>query len=222
VKPVPVCLLLALVVAFPAAGRGDGDTPPPGATARCRDGTFSFSSHHSGTCSHHGGVSEWLDHAASTRTAAVTLGRSVLLGRRTLTGGCRLGPNPDRRCSPGAYYSGLTKPVLCSPSFRTTAIRNVPDSERFAVEREYGLTPGHYGRALEIDHIVSLELGGSNEIANLFAERANARPGYHVKDTLENRLHAMLCTGRIDLRAAQGGLASNWQALYERVYGTKP
>src|SRR3954447_18664799 len=37
----------------------DGDIPA-GASARCRDGTYSFSQHHRGTCSHHGGVSEWL------------------------------------------------------------------------------------------------------------------------------------------------------------------
>jgi hypothetical protein len=34
--------------------------PPPGATARCRDGDYSYSTHHSGTCSRHGGVSQWL------------------------------------------------------------------------------------------------------------------------------------------------------------------
>lgn len=33
---------------------------PPGASAQCRDGSYSFSLHHSGTCSHHGGVSQWL------------------------------------------------------------------------------------------------------------------------------------------------------------------
>jgi hypothetical protein len=33
---------------------------PAGATAKCRDGTYSFSQSRSGTCSHHGGVSEWL------------------------------------------------------------------------------------------------------------------------------------------------------------------
>ncbi|MEJ8799236.1 DUF3761 domain-containing protein [Trinickia caryophylli] len=32
---------------------------PPGATARCRDGSYSFSRHRSGTCSRHGGVAEW-------------------------------------------------------------------------------------------------------------------------------------------------------------------
>jgi hypothetical protein len=35
-------------------------TAPAGATARCADGTYSFSQHRSGTCSYHGGVAEWL------------------------------------------------------------------------------------------------------------------------------------------------------------------
>jgi hypothetical protein len=33
---------------------------PAGATSVCRDGTYSFSQHRSGTCSHHGGVAKWL------------------------------------------------------------------------------------------------------------------------------------------------------------------
>ena len=33
---------------------------PAGATAQCADGTYSFSQHRSGTCSHHGGVAKWL------------------------------------------------------------------------------------------------------------------------------------------------------------------
>lgn len=33
---------------------------PAGATALCRDGTYSFSQSRRGTCSHHGGVARWL------------------------------------------------------------------------------------------------------------------------------------------------------------------
>jgi resuscitation-promoting factor RpfB len=33
---------------------------PRGATAKCRDGTYSFSQSRRGTCSHHGGVAQWL------------------------------------------------------------------------------------------------------------------------------------------------------------------
>jgi hypothetical protein len=36
------------------------DSRPDGATARCRDGTWSFSESRRGTCSHHGGVASWL------------------------------------------------------------------------------------------------------------------------------------------------------------------
>ena len=34
---------------------------PPGATALCNDGTYSYSQHRSGTCSHHGGVKQWIN-----------------------------------------------------------------------------------------------------------------------------------------------------------------
>jgi len=33
---------------------------PKGATAKCRDGSYSFSQSRRGTCSHHGGVAKWL------------------------------------------------------------------------------------------------------------------------------------------------------------------
>ena len=33
---------------------------PHGASARCADGTYTFSRNHRGTCSHHGGVAQWL------------------------------------------------------------------------------------------------------------------------------------------------------------------
>lgn len=35
---------------------------PRGATARCSDGSYSYSEHASGTCSHHGGVARWIHH----------------------------------------------------------------------------------------------------------------------------------------------------------------
>src|SRR3954449_6289474 len=38
----------------------DSDVPA-GASARCGDGTYSFSESHRGTCSHHGGVGAWLN-----------------------------------------------------------------------------------------------------------------------------------------------------------------
>jgi Protein of unknown function (DUF3761) len=37
-----------------------GNTDPTGATAKCKDGTYSKSKHHEGSCSHHGGVAEFM------------------------------------------------------------------------------------------------------------------------------------------------------------------
>ena len=150
------------------------------------------------------------------------LGSTILLGARSRVSGCRPGAEPDRRCSPGAYSTGLTKQVICSPSFRTGAIRNVPQTEKFAVEREYGMPAAYYGRTMEIDHIVSLELGGSNTIANLYPEPGAGAANYHIKDRLENRLHALVCSGAIMLRAAQSGIARDWEALYRHVFGVLP
>lgn len=41
--------------------RSESTAAPSGATAQCRDGSYSYSQHRQGTCSHHGGVARWLD-----------------------------------------------------------------------------------------------------------------------------------------------------------------
>ena len=44
----------------PARLPAPAQSHPVGASAVCRDGTYSFSANRRGTCSHHGGVAEWL------------------------------------------------------------------------------------------------------------------------------------------------------------------
>jgi hypothetical protein len=45
----------------PSTGRAPSKPPVAGQpTARCKDGTMSYSKHHGGSCSHHGGVAQWL------------------------------------------------------------------------------------------------------------------------------------------------------------------
>ena len=146
----------------------------------------------------------------------------MLLAPRTRSSACRRGQEPDRSCSPGAYYSGLSTAVICSSTFRTGEIRHVPESEKFAVEREYGMTARPYGRTIEIDHIVALELGGSNDIANLFPEPGSGPASYHAKDRLENRAHDMVCAGTLSLGTARASMAADWEALYRRLFGLSP
>jgi hypothetical protein len=41
------------------------NSDPTGAIAKCKDGLYSHSKHHTGTCSRHGGVAQWLDSATT-------------------------------------------------------------------------------------------------------------------------------------------------------------
>jgi hypothetical protein len=74
------------------------------------------------------------------------------------------------------------------------------------VRRCLSAGPNGYGSTLEIDHIISLELGGSNDIANLYPEKASlpaGAPGFHIKDKLENELHDIVCDGTMARRSAR-------------------
>ena len=59
---IPTATPKPVIVVPPSSGGGGGSAPlpPGGATAICRDGTYSYSQHRQGTCSHHGGVRTWL------------------------------------------------------------------------------------------------------------------------------------------------------------------
>jgi len=104
--------------------------------------------------------------------------------------------------------------TICRDGY-TSRVRDVSQTLKDAVYREYGIA-NHKPRSYEIDHIVSLELGGSNSIANLYPEAYARADGARVKDVLENRLHAAVCSGRLALRTAQRAIAANWLAAARR------
>lgn len=80
---------------------------------------------------------------------------------------------------------------------------------------QYGYTdknPADY----EEDHLIPLELGGDGyAVGNLWPE-PYAGNGARVKDQLENRMHQLVCSGQLGLRAAQQAIAGNWYAAYQR------
>src|SRR3954454_17049712 len=149
-------------------------------------------------------------------TVKAVLGASRALHPVTKTSGCRVrGGLPDRRCTPGARFSKVTRAQVCRSGY-SSSVRNVSTATKDAVYRAYGMTRHFDGGDGEVDHLVSLELGGSNGRANLFPEAA---PGSHEKDRLENRLHAEVCAGQISLRRAQRLIAGDWPAAYRARFG---
>jgi len=95
-------------------------------------------------------------------------------------------------------------------------VRNVPYSEKDQAYAEYGIYH-HSSGQYEVDHLIPLELGGSNSIANLWPEPAEPRPGFHEKDKVENKLHDQICSGAISLATAQSEIAHNWLAVYNKM-----
>jgi hypothetical protein len=93
----------------------------------------------------------------------------------------------------------------------------VRSSTKRLVFREYGIS-SHATGQYEVDHLVSLEVGGSNVIANLWPEPANPRPGFHEKDRVENYLHREVCKGNLSLSQAQRQEAANWLVYLPRVH----
>jgi len=65
-----------------------------------------------------------------------------------------------------------------------------------------------------VDHLISLELGGSNDLANLWPE---PYPDATAKDKAENALHALVCRGKLDLGVAQRGIARDWVKLRDSL-----
>lgn len=119
------------------------------------------------------------------------------------------GQLPDRMCTPGAVRAVDVKTV-CTPGTAADA-RHVTASAKRVALAEYGLEDFHG----EIDHLISLQLGGSNNIKNLWPQ-AGKIP--NAKDAIENRLHTWVCAkpSQTRLRAAQHAIAVNWTTA-ERI-----
>ena len=142
------------------------------------------------------------------------LGISIPLGHVTKRRGCRVhGGLPDRRCTPGARFSKVTRADVCRRGY-SSSVRHVTDATKDKVYAAYGMSTRFDGQDGEVDHLVSLELGGSNARSNLFPEAASPAPGSHEKDRLENALHREVCDGRTSLRRAQRLISRDWVAAF--------
>lgn len=124
---------------------------------------------------------------------------------------------PDPRLTPGDALD-VTKADICISGY-SKKVRDVPQAVKEQAYREYGIT-SRQPREYEVDHLISLELGGSNSIKNLWPESFITEPwNAHVKDRLENKLHEMICSGEIDIKEAQHEIATDWITAYKKYVG---
>lgn len=138
-------------------------------------------------------------------------------------GTCKLGsrdgqPMPDLRCTPGAINPAVRQDniatTICKTGW-TKTVRpptSVTNRIKAQIDQAYGLPTNTEG---ELDHDVSLELGGApDDPRNLWVE-----PGKipNPKDAVENKLRAAVCSGLVPLADAQQAIAKSWVTAFDDV-----
>jgi hypothetical protein len=87
---------------------------------------------------------------------------------------------------------------------------------------KYGYTYPQPPGAFELDHLVPLELGGSNGIENLWPQPADTMPaGFREKDQLEHYLHEQVCSARVPLEQAQRAISTDWISAWHGMRMTQ-
>jgi len=117
---------------------------------------------------------------------------------------------PNLTLTPGVALP-VTAAEVCVPGY-ASSVRNVSDAEKNQVYARYHVTRVPFQH--EVDHLISLEIGGSNDIRNLWPEPYAGQWGAHAKDVLENKLHDLVCSGQLSLALAQQQEVQNWVAAY--------
>jgi hypothetical protein len=124
---------------------------------------------------------------------------------------------PDRNLTPGATRSVAARDVCASAPRQDWA---VAATVKKRVLQEYGMDRAQ-AHSYELDYLITPELGGANDIRNLWPEPYSSTAwNAHVKDELEDRLHTMVCAGQVDLPSAQRDIANNWIAAYKKYFHT--
>lgn len=107
--------------------------------------------------------------------------------------------------------------TICVPGY-TSTVRAVTDATKAAVLAR----DGRKSPCCEVDHFLSLEIGGSNDPdKNLWAEPYAGEYGARVKDKVETAAHRLVCSGKISLADAQKGVTGDWIAFGRKIGAIK-
>jgi hypothetical protein len=119
---------------------------------------------------------------------------------------------PDKDATPGVV--ALTdKAKVCGIAWGKDE-RHVTQAEKGRVCMLYG-AKACPGPRWELDHLVSRELGGSDDWTNLWPQPIGEA---RHKDRLETALHKAVCAGAITLGHAQEVIRSDWSKEYHRRF----
>ena len=124
---------------------------------------------------------------------------------------------PQPSLTPGAVAT-VSREQVCDSAQPNN--RAVPLALARQVFEEYGISSAE-PRSYEVDYLITPALGGADDIRNLWPQSYSAAWNAHVKDTLEEHLREMVCSGQLDLATAQRDISSDWIAAYRKYFHTE-
>lgn len=119
---------------------------------------------------------------------------------------------PDSACTPGAIFADATVSDICTSGYAHSK-RSVTSGIKRDIKAAYGII-GAVSTKYHVDHLISLQLGGSNDPANLWPLVVEGDRGKKQKDLVENFLHDKLCANDITLKEAQSLISTRWADVY--------
>jgi hypothetical protein len=171
-----------------------------------------------------GGDVSWVGASIDPPADAVRVAFRWIPSAPTRTSECGIeSGRPDPGCTPGALSPDVTQDTIQSTICVAGYSGRVrpPTSYTSPLERQllvaYG-RPGASPADFELDHLISLELGGApRDVANLWPEAYAGDANARQKDVVENYLHAEVCAGRLPLSQAQRMIATDWVSVYHQI-----
>jgi hypothetical protein len=157
-----------------------------------------------------------------TASVSPTVTQSVL-GQTTKTTGCTVTNGlPDTACTPGGIDPKVTQDniqsTICVSGYSSGVRPAESVTNKIKKERLLAYGDSDSMSDYELDHLVSLELGGCPDcVANLWPEPYNIPLGARQKDTVENYLHKQVCNGAMSLHDAQEAVATDWESVYNQL-----
>ena len=125
---------------------------------------------------------------------------------------------PDPTLTPGSIRTTDTQEIC---THGTASLRHMTRERSDHLLALYGLPPGPHSD-VELDHLIPLGIGGSDDDKNIWAEprqSIEAEWPAEKKDQLEWKLRALVCQHKLDVTVAQHAFTDDWTAAWQLYVG---
>jgi len=119
---------------------------------------------------------------------------------------------PSAFQTPGAK-TRASEAQVCAADFEAS-VKPIAKWQRDQALERYGKRPEDFTG--DLDHLIPVSLGGSNDPENLWPLPSNKDMGPEQKRALDLKLHELVCNKTIKLKDAQDAIRKDWVKAYNQ------